>query len=178
MTKYNIALRILNHNFSCSKNPSKLAARLPSPLTCGLFLLPSEMCHLSAQPVGYTGHLDYSLTDWWRLESARWLKGLKMSYDQTTSRASVASGVLLALYAMLLLQQQYLGAWQPTRYPPCPPGHYAGALRVVSGWRWLDPEGCLPAGAVGLAPCAAALLAVERVPKQHKNKQTKKQWHA
>lgn len=132
--------------------------------TCGLFLPPSERCLLSVQLVECTGHLDYFLNDWWRLVSARWQKELKRNYDQTTSRASVAAAVLLVPFAMQLLQQQYLVAWQPTHYPPCPPEHYAEALRAVSGWTWLDPKECPLVGAVGLAPCAVALLVVGQVP--------------
>lgn len=134
------------------------------------------MCLLSARPVECTGHLDYFLVDWWRLVNAKWPKELKTSYDRTTSRALVVSAVLLAPSAMLLLQQQYLVAWQRAHYLPCPPKHYGEALRAVSGWTWLDPKECLLVGAVGLAPCAAALLVVGQVPKRTNEMLTFAKW--
>lgn len=137
-----------------------------SPPTCGSCSPPSETCRLSAQPAGCTGHLGYSPVGWWRLAIAGWPTGRKTSCGQTASRASAASGEPLAPCAARPPRRRCPAAWRPTRCPPCPPGRYAAAPTAVSGWRWRDPGACLPAGAAGLTPCAAALLAAGQEPER------------
>ncbi len=115
------------------------------------------MSLLFAQPIECIVHHGCHRGGLWRQASVGWQTGLRKNCDRTISHASVVSAWPPVPSAVLQLLLQYLGAWPPAHYPPCPPERIAATQRAGSGWTWQGPEVDRPVWVAGITLDAAAL---------------------